>query len=285
MNDILRAHPGLFLPFLAAAVAEFLWRTRFAGRGYDARAALASIAVAAGGIVARPVMVLLVLPLFDAVAALAPRHWPADDWRWWMAGFFAVEFAYYWFHRWSHTVHWLWATHATHHSANEMVLPAAIRLGWTTPLSGGWLLYLPLALLGMPPAMVFTLLAANLLYQYGLHTEAVGRLGPLEWLFNTPSHHRAHHASDAGFIDCNFGGVLIVFDRLFGSFRAEPIGGGLRYGLVDPIRSHSPVVIALRQWRVLACGFCAATDTRGRWQALFGRPPAHGPTPAAVSPR
>lgn len=139
--------------------------------------------------------------------------------------------AYYWFHRFSHTVRWLWATHAVYHSASEFTLPAAVRLGWTGLFSLGWLIYLPLILTGFPPLMVATLLAANLLYQYTLHTEAIDRLGPLELVLNTPSHHRAHHASDVPFLDCNFGGMLIIYDRLFGTFRRESDGGGLTYGL------------------------------------------------------
>lgn len=234
-----------------AAIAEYYWRTRRAGLRYDVRASLSSLVVWLGGFLVKPLSKLAILPVYGAIAAIAPFHLPSADWRVWVAGFFAVELAYYWFHRWSHTVNWLWATHATHHSANEMTLPAAIRLGWTGLFSGGWLVYSPLVLLGFPPQMVFILLSANLLYQYWLHTEAIPKLGPLEWVLNTPSHHRAHHGSDDAYIDCNFGGVLIVFDRLFGSFVAEPDERGLRYGLTDPITSYNPGVIALRQWVVM----------------------------------
>lgn len=272
MIEVLTRHPAVLLAMLVAVIAEWAWRTRIAGRGYDVRASLASVAVWAGGLLLKPVAVLVIAPVFTALAAMAPVQFSSHDWRVWVVGFFAVEFAYYWFHRWSHLVNWLWATHATHHSANEMTLPAAIRLGWTGPLSGGWLVYAPLILVGFPPVVVVTLLTANLLYQYWLHTEAIGKLGPIEWVFNTPSHHRAHHASDADYLDCNFGGVLIVFDRLFGSFRAEPEGRGLRYGLTAPIRSHNPVTIALQQWSILLLAMRRAGSLEAALAIAAGRP-------------
>jgi sterol desaturase/sphingolipid hydroxylase (fatty acid hydroxylase superfamily) len=160
-------------------------------------------------------------------------------------------------------------------AANEMTLPAAVRLGWTGTISGGWLVFMPLILLGFPPLMVGGLLAANLLYQYSLHTEAVGRLwAPIEYIFNTPSHHRAHHSCDAAWIDCNFGGVLIIFDRLFGTLVAEPAQGGLNYGLVTPLVSNNPVRIALNQWAVMISAFGQARSWSRRWTILFGRPDA-----------
>lgn len=247
LNDVLD-RPWAVLALLALALAEYGWRVHRVRRGYDVRAAFASIGVMLGGALVKPVGALVIGGAFLSTAALAPRQFATDDWRVWLAGFFAVEFAYYWFHRFSHTVRWLWTTHAVHHSAAEFTLPAAVRLGWTGVFSLGWVIYLPLILIGFPPLVVGSLLAANLLYQYPLHTEAVGRLGPLELVLNTPSHHRAHHASDLHFLDCNFGGVLIVFDRLFGTFRREPDGGGLTYGLTRPLASHNPVVIALREW-------------------------------------
>lgn len=272
MTEVLSRNPWIMGAMFVAVIAEWVWRTRIAGTGYDVRASGASFAVWLGGFLLKPLSLLIIAPVFIWVHALAPVKLPADDWRIWFIGFFAVEFAYYWFHRWSHTINWLWATHATHHSANEMTLPAAIRLGWTGPLSCGWLVYTPLMLIGFPPQMVIVLLTTNLLYQYWLHTEAIGKLGPLEWVLNTPSHHRAHHASDNAYLDCNFGGVLIIFDRMFGSFVAEPETRGLHYGLTDPITSYNPVVIALRQWAVMAKAARRARSLHGLFWVLFGKP-------------
>lgn len=272
-------NPLVLALLLAAVAAEYLWRVYRARRGYDWRAALASFGVMLGGAIAKPAGAVVMAATFTAAALLAPWQFAMDDWRVWLAGFVALEFAYYWFHRYSHTVRWLWTTHSVHHSANEFTLPAAVRLGWTGVLSLGWLFFVPLVLIGFPPLMVGALLGANLLYQYLLHTEAVGKLGPLEYVLNTPSHHRAHHASDREYLDCNFGGVVIVFDRIFGTFREEPDSGGLTYGLVDKLESNNPFTIALHEWGRLL------RDLRGAplrdWpQIAFGRPGAKAAEPA-----
>lgn len=264
--------PAILLFFLVLALIEWRWRTHRAGRSYDWRASLASFGIAAGQFAIRPLTAIMLTGVYGLAHQIALFPMPISDWRVWVAGFFAVEFSYYWFHRWSHMINWMWATHAVHHSANEMTLPAAIRLGWTNIISGGWLLFLGLVVIGFPPLVVIGLLGANLLYQYGLHTEAIGKLGPVEWVLNTPSHHRAHHASDKGYLDCNFGGVLIIFDRLFGTLRVEPDGGGLRYGLVKPVLSYNPIVIAFAQWQLMANAFLIARTWHDRWTVLFGRP-------------
>jgi sterol desaturase/sphingolipid hydroxylase (fatty acid hydroxylase superfamily) len=272
VQELLTQYPIVLVIMLALAAAEFVWARFFARRGYDVGNSLASIGVAIGQSLLKPLGGVLILGTYMALYAATPLRLPVDDWRTWVAGFFAVEFAYYWFHRFSHRINWLWATHAVHHSANELTLPAAIRLGWTGVLSGGWLVFAPLVLIGFPPQMVGLLLAINLLYQYGLHTEAIRKLGPLEWVLNTPSHHRAHHASEELWLDCNFGGVLIIFDRMFGTFVPEPEEGGLRYGLTEPIHSNNPFVIALRQWAIMARLFWFADNARDRWLVIAGRP-------------
>jgi sterol desaturase/sphingolipid hydroxylase (fatty acid hydroxylase superfamily) len=273
MPEIISRNPWILLAFLMLALIEYLWRTRIAKRGYDWRASLGSFGVAFVQFAIKPLTAGFVASIFMAVHALAPITLPLSDWRVWVAAFFAVEFTYYWFHRASHMVNWFWATHAVHHSANEMTLPAAIRLGWTGQVTGAWVFFLPLILIGFPPVLVVGLLGANLIYQYSLHTEAAGKLwAPIEYVFNTPSHHRAHHASDEGWLDTNYGGVLIIFDRMFGTFAAEPDGGGLTYGLVKPLRSNNPVRIALNQWLVLGRAIAAAPDWRTRFTILLGPP-------------
>lgn len=272
MAELFTRQPWILGVLLALAIVEWIWRTQIARKGYDLAASVGSISVAAIGALFKPLNAGIIALAFFAASQFALFELSNSDWRIWVAGFVAVEFAYYWFHRWSHTVNLMWASHAVHHSANEMTLPAAVRLGWTNALSGGWVVFLPLILIGFSPTMVGTLLAGNLLYQYSLHTEAVGKLGPLEYVLNTPSHHRAHHASDQGLLDCNFGGVLIVFDRLFRTFVAEPEGGGLTYGLVKPIVSNNPVQIAMRQWQILLSAVWHAKNLRQRIKLIVGRP-------------
>jgi sterol desaturase/sphingolipid hydroxylase (fatty acid hydroxylase superfamily) len=272
MQELLTQYPMVLAVMTALAFAEWLWVRFFARRSYDIGASLASFGVAIGQSLLKPLGGVVIFGTYTLLQAATPLALPMDDWRVWVAGFFAVEFAYYWFHRFSHCINWLWATHAVHHSANELTLPAAIRLGWTGVLSGGWLVFAPLVLLGFPPLMVGLLLAINLLYQFGLHTEVIRKLGPLEWVLNTPSHHRAHHSSDEPWLDCNFGGVLIIFDRWFGTFVPEPEEGGLRYGLTDPIRSNNPFVIAFSQWAVMARLLWSVNNARDRWLVIAGRP-------------
>ncbi|MBD3730761.1 MAG: sterol desaturase family protein [Sphingomonadales bacterium] len=264
-------NPLVLVLALAMVAGEYLWRTRRAQIGYDWRAALASFGVMVGGALFKPLGAVVIGSAFAGAALVAPWQFPLDSWIAWVAGFFAMEFAYYWFHRFSHTVRWLWTTHAVHHSAAEFTLPAAVRLGWTGALSLGWMLFVPLVLIGFPPVMVAALLGANLLYQFLLHTEAVKRLGALEWVLNTPSHHRAHHSRDEAYLDCNFGGVLIVYDRLFGTFREEPAEGGLRFGLVHELDSRNPVTIALHEWGRLLRDLRAAPPRQ--WVPIALGPP------------
>lgn len=262
--------------FLGAALVwvllEWLWRRRFAGRGYDVKGALASLAVGAGHLVAGAAGALLTGGVFAAAQRWAPVHWPLRDWRTWLACFVLVEFAYYGYHRCSHTVRWMWATHAVHHTPEEMTLLSSIRLGWTNVLSLGWVFYLPLVLAGFDPRMVFALLALDLHYQFFLHTEAVGTLGPLEWVLNTPAHHRVHHGSNPVYLDCNYGGMVIVFDRLFGTFRQQRADEPIRYGLAHPLDSRNPFVLAFGEWLRLLRALRAAPDLRHAWRLVAGRP-------------
>ena len=270
--DHLSHSPWFALTALAFVLGEALWRTRIAQRGYDIKAAFASLGVAAGNIISGALYATAIAGIFVNVAQLAPAHWSLSDWRVWLICFVLVELVYYWIHRLSHEVRWLWATHAVHHSSEEMTFLSAIRLGWTNLFSGGWLLYVPLVLSGFDPRMVFGLLALNLHYQFFLHTEAFGRWGWLEWLLNTPSHHRVHHASNAAYLDCNYGGVLIVFDRLFGTFVAERADEPVRYGLVHPFGTNNPLAIALGEWRRLFTDLFRAPSLAAALRVALGRP-------------
>lgn len=165
--------------------------------------------------------------------------------------FIGQEFCYYWYHRAAHRVRWFWATHAVHHSPNQLNLAASYRLGWTGKLTGTPLFFAPLVWLGFRPELVLLTLSLNLLYQFWIHATWIPRLGWLEYVLNTPSAHRVHHASNLDYLDANYGGVLIVFDRLFGTYVAERGDEPCRYGLVDPIESHHLLLIEFREWRAI----------------------------------
>jgi sterol desaturase/sphingolipid hydroxylase (fatty acid hydroxylase superfamily) len=218
------------------------------------------------------VAVSLAGPLID----LAWRHRlttiPLNGWASFAVLFVGQEFCYYWYHRAAHRVRWFWATHAVHHSPNEYNLGIAYRFGWTGRLTGSAVFYVPMIWLGFAPQAVFATLALNLLYQFWLHTEWVPKLGWLEYVLNTPSHHRVHHASNAEYIDRNYGGVLIVFDRLFGTFAAERDDLPCRYGLVTPLVSNNPIRIAFHEWLKMARDLSAARTTRDVLGTLFAPP-------------
>ena len=177
----------------------------------------------------------------------------------WLLLFVALEFAYYWFHRLSHEVRFLWAAHVNHHSSERYNLSTALRQSWTTPFTT-LLFYWPLPLLGFHPGMIATMVAVSLLYQFWIHTETIRGLGPLEWALNTPSHHRVHHGANVEYLDRNHGGILILFDRLFGTF--EPEAAPVRYGLTKNIETFHPVKIAFHEWAALARDVRSARSLR-----------------------
>jgi sterol desaturase/sphingolipid hydroxylase (fatty acid hydroxylase superfamily) len=239
---------------------------------HDWRESAASFGVALGqklirgleaGIVAIPFAFAYRHRLLDFSATSAPALFGL---------FFGSEFLYYWQHRASHRIRWMWATHRVHHSPTRLNLTAAIRLGWTGNISGNFLFFLPLAWIGFHPFAIVAMLAINLFYQLLIHTELAPRLGPLEFIMNTPTHHRVHHASNETCLDKNFGGMLIIFDRLFGTFAAAPETEPLRYGLAGGAPSYNPVRIAFAEWIVMLRDAFNAKGAGAKLYALFGPP-------------
>ena len=259
--------------FLAVAALEggyiqFLQRRRYDWRAYLASGGDALVRIVINRVVGFGVAAgLFAFVAQHRVADISMQHWFA-----WPLLIVAQDFCFYWLHRADHRVRWLWATHAVHHSSNAYNFCAAYRLGWTSGLSGGALFFAPLVWLGFPLQSVLGAVALNLLYQFWLHTELVPRLGPLEWLFNTPRHHRLHHASNPEYIDRNFGGVLIVFDRLFGTFAHDVAGVRCKFGLAAPLHSWNPLRIALHEWINLAGELRRAGGWRDAARAVLGRP-------------
>jgi sterol desaturase/sphingolipid hydroxylase (fatty acid hydroxylase superfamily) len=263
--------PAWLAAIAALALIEAVWRLR-SKRGYDGRAALATLGLVLGSLPFAAAQGLFVGAIAAATAALAPVPWPPDRPASWIMGFLAFELAYYCFHRASHRIAWMWATHSVHHSATQMTLLASLRLGWTNIVSLGWVFYLPLLLAGMSPLMVAVLRVANLRYQFLLHTEAVRSLGPLEWILNTPAHHRLHHAANPAYLDCNFGGVLIVFDRLFGTFKTSNPEEPICYGLAGRARSHNVLRLAFGEWVHLLRSAWRSKGPGHRLRLLAGPP-------------
>jgi sterol desaturase/sphingolipid hydroxylase (fatty acid hydroxylase superfamily) len=274
-NDrlVLYAIP-LFLLMVAAEAAYIRWK--HPGR-YDGRDAFASLAMGVGNVL----ISLLTKAGWVALFFVLYRHRlfdldPGAAWVWALA-VVGEDFCFYWYHRASHRVRLLWAAHVNHHSSEQFNFTTALRQSWTTPLYS-FLFFVPLVLLGFHPLLIVTVQSVSLIYQFFLHTELVGRLGPLEWLFNTPSHHRVHHGSNPQYIDRNYGGILVIWDRLFGSF--EPEREPLRYGLVHNINSYNPLRIAFHYWAELAGELRAVLGNAPRPVVLLGvlfRPPEWQP--------
>ncbi|MEO1489423.1 MAG: sterol desaturase family protein [Pseudomonadota bacterium] len=262
---------AFILVALIFALVEYQWRKR-GGVGYSFGSLGANLGIMLGLGVSRAITSGLIAGVYLVIYAFAPIKWDMANPLTWVAGFFVLEFFYYWQHRFSHTIRWFWAAHSVHHSTNEFTLPAAFRLSWFSAFAGNWIVLSPMVLLGFHPLILGTLLVINLRYQYFLHTEAVGKLGPLEWVLNTPSHHRAHHGSNSEYLDTNYGGVLIIFDRLFGTFAEEKDDNPVVYGLTKPLKSHNPITINFHEWRNLVNDAWHSQTLPELWHAVFGRP-------------
>ena len=260
---------------IALSLLEALVLARL--RGYDWRAS----AVSLFDLVARvAVQIFLPLSIATPLIVLAYRHRigtvELDGWTALFALFIGQEFCYYWFHRAAHRVRWFWCNHAVHHSSNELNLAAAYRIGVLSRLTGSSVFYVPLIWLGFGPRVVFEMLSLNLLYQFWIHATWIPKLGWLEYVLNTPSAHRVHHAAHLEYLDANYGGVLIVFDRLFGTYRAERDDLPCRYGLVEPMVGNNPLRIELQQWLRLGRDLWRARTLRA-FLGLVAMPPGWSP--------
>ncbi len=231
--------------FVAFIVIEVLVATRTGRDVYERRDAVSSISIGIISLLfsagAHLILGALLVGLYNF------RLWTLPDNLWTLAaGFIVVDFLFYWGHRAHHEVRMGWAAHVVHHSSERYNFSTALRQSWSEPFT---LIpfFLPLSLLGFPPGTWFICFALNLVYQFFTHTELVGRLGPLEWVFNTPSHHRVHHGSNLNYLDKNYAGVFIIWDRIFGTF--EPEKEAVEYGLVSNINTFNVFTANVHEWR------------------------------------
>jgi sterol desaturase/sphingolipid hydroxylase (fatty acid hydroxylase superfamily) len=270
--ELSKLAPWVFGIFAVAALVEAILIARLRHERYDWRQSMASIGVA---IVQRLVNVAAGgLVLATLIKVWEHRLWtiPLDAWWDYLLLFVAVEFTYYWHHRCSHECRWFWATHSVHHSPQKMYLSGAVRLGWTGQISGAFLFYAPLVWLGFSPIAVLMMLLANLVYQFWLHTELIGSLGNFDRVFNSPSNHRVHHAVNPIYLDRNYGGVIMLFDHVFGTYQRELAANPPRYGLVKQIESHNPFRIALNEWWQITKDLRASASFKQALGYLFAAP-------------
>lgn len=196
------------------------------------------------------IFMLLGLAVSDVLLAqwqLPP--WPSDALWVWLVCYIGYDFCYYWFHRCSHEINFFWASHVVHHQSEEFNYCTALRQSSTTLFA--WVFSWPLILLGAPLTVLSTCIAINLVYMFWVHTRYVGKLGWLEHLLVTPSHHRVHHAQNSLYIDKNHGGTFIIWDKLFGTFQAEEAEEPMRYGVRTPLKSYNPLAANFQIWHYL----------------------------------
>jgi sterol desaturase/sphingolipid hydroxylase (fatty acid hydroxylase superfamily) len=236
--------------------------------GYDARDTKASLAMLGGNIVVNLAIAGAVGSLGKAVFTRRVLNLQASKWSL-PAAMVAWDFLYYWNHRWMHEVRLFWANHVTHHSSERYNLSTALRQPWSGYLMS-WV-FLPMPFVGLPARHIAKAGQLNLLYQYWIHTEAIDKLpAPFEAVLNTASHHRVHHGSNPQYLDKNYGGILIVWDKLFGTF--EPEVRRVKYGLTKNVKTFNPVRIGYHEFVDIARDVRAARGWRDKLGFVFRRP-------------
>ena len=265
-----------FVLLLVLEAVYTAWHPDENRKGYGVRDTAASLTMGLGYSAINLVWKGMAFALYSALYHLTPLRMGTGALAW-VVLFFADDFCYYWFHRIHHESRFFWASHVVHHSSEHYNLSTALRQTWT-PMTGV-LFWAPLALLGFHPVMIVLQQAINLLYQFWIHTETVRRLGPLEWVLNTPSHHRVHHGSNPRYLDRNYAGIFIIWDRMFGSFQEE-INRPL-YGLTKPVNTYNMVKLQTHEYVAIARDVKQAGTLREKLGYVFGPP---GWTPEEGAP-
>jgi sterol desaturase/sphingolipid hydroxylase (fatty acid hydroxylase superfamily) len=280
------AVPFFFL-FIVIELAALRWldhddSSAAAYTGYAARDARTSLLMGFFSIFST--IALKVAAFFVYIALylyVAPWHLRTDTWWAWALMIVAVDLAYYWQHRFVHRARVGWAAHQAHHSSTYLNFTTALRQKWNPWFD--FFFWLPLPILGIAPWAVYTAFGANLVYQFFVHTETIQRLPrPVEWVFNTPSHHRVHHGSDAIYLDRNYAGILIVWDRIFGTFQPELFRP--HYGLTHPVETYDLITLQYGDYAELWRDLRSAASWRDRLGYLF-MPPGWAPAERSIPSR
>lgn len=235
--------------FILAMVIELIIVRLKTGKGdYETRDTLTSLMMGTGNVISG-----LLLGFIAFGVLIWTWQFRIFDWgtSWWAIGicFILDDLRYYLYHRIAHRSRWVWAEHVTHHTSQHYNLSTALRQSWTGTFTGMFLLRVPLVLIGFHPLLILFVGGLNLVYQFWIHTEAIGKMwAPIEAVFNTPSHHRVHHATNPRYLDANYAGTLIIWDRMFGTFVPELEEDMPRYGIVKNIATWNPFRVAFHEW-------------------------------------
>ena len=267
MPDLITlAIPAFIVLLMAEAIAASVMQRDV----YEVKDAAASVSMGIGNVVVDLVAKTLQFSILTYLHRFA-LFTIGFQWWAWVLLFFGDEFSYYWFHRISHECRFFWASHVVHHSSERYNLSTALRQTWTGSFCS-FVFWLWLPIVGFAPVMIMTMKAISLLYQFWIHTELVRSMGPLENIFNTPSHHRVHHGSNPRYIDRNHGGTLIIWDKLFGTFEPENPADPPRFGLTHNIRTYNPIRIAFHEWVQMFRDVWSAPGWGNKMRYIFGNP-------------
>ncbi|HVP45692.1 MAG TPA: sterol desaturase family protein [Bryobacteraceae bacterium] len=278
MPDLITlAIPAFIVLLLAEAIAASVMQRDV----YEVKDAAASVSMGIGNVVVDLVAKTLQFSILTYLHRFA-LFTIGFQWWAWVLLFFGDEFSYYWFHRISHECRFFWASHVVHHSSERYNLSTALRQTWTGSFCS-FVFWLWLPIVGFAPVMIMTMKAISLLYQFWIHTELVRSIGPLENIFNTPSHHRVHHGSNPRYIDRNHGGTLIIWDKLFGTFEPENPADPPRFGLTHNIHTNNPVRIAFHEWVQMFRDVWSAPGWGNKLRYIFGNPGWRHDVPAESS--
>lgn len=254
--------------FLIFFIGELFILIRRKSGGFDWRDSAASISLGLGYLFVSAAGAAIAHPIFTFLFRYRLTDWSPTVLNYVVFIFFE-DLAYYWFHRISHICRLGWASHETHHSSRFYNFSTAVRQTWTGPIYT-WIFWAPLPLLGFPVEWIAIQAAVSLIYQYFLHTELVQKLGPLEWVFNTPSHHRVHHGTDPDYLDRNYAGIFVIWDRIFGTFTPE--GKRPVYGVTRSVDTFNPFKISLGLWVDILRFLKNSNSWKARVQYVFLSP-------------
>ena len=268
MRDLIQyAIPGFVILLVAEVIVTAIQQKDY----YEVKDTASSLSMGIGNVIIGVLGKAIVFAVYSLVYQFRLFTVDMTQWWAWVILLFADDFSYYWFHRISHSSRYFWASHVVHHSSMKYNLGTALRQTWTGTITGSFIFWLWLPLLGFSPVAVMTMQAISLLYQFWIHTEHINKFpAPIEFIFNTPSHHRVHHGSDLDYLDKNHAGILIIWDRMFGTFESERKRP--TYGLTTNVNSHNPVRIAFHEWASIGHDIRRAGSFRTALGYIFGPP-------------
>lgn len=256
------------LAFVVLALGEIVWDRLTGARPKLAETGANVVIAAIGEALNRTAYGLIFVIALFLAEPFALFDIPMTWWSWVLA-ILVADVSYYWMHRWEHEVRVLWSYHVVHHSSPEFNLSTAYRLAWTEGLVE-WLFFVPMILVGFDPVQTLVAILVGLTYQTWIHTTKIGRLGPLEGILNTPAAHRVHHGSNDRYLDRNYGGILMIWDRMFGTYQAEE--EAVNFGITRPLNSANPLVINFHEMVAIARDCLRARRLSDLAGYVFGRP-------------